>query len=611
MAYVHNKIKNKYDYYLKYGVLECCLAAITWHVFLDNKQIPTLGTYAFGAYVTYVGFYNLCTWYAYKRKAKNLNKLSEFAISSKRVREIADEENGLYVGEGFTWRIDERKAYQKIMSESATRALEEREDPEVGGNHFVQRLGHPKPIVIPLERHSLIAGTTGIGKTRLMELLCAQIIQRKEALVIIDPKGDNELLDMVYDASVFAGRKDDFVFFSLVHPTKSVCMNPCANYTTPNELGSRIGSVLEQNQSSGPFVAFCINVISIVCRVMSFMSMEINLKNIYRYTVKDMDALNTIAEDFALDKNNSDNRRRLVKEAIEELQLLIEHNRDHFQKMTTNLKPTLDALTAGDIGHILSPEKEDTVLSWREIFEDKKIVYFYLGSLVDEFTARNAGKLIIQDMLSYVGQAYAYGKKSETTTWIFVDEFATVGYPGFSDALNKTRGAGVRMVLGMQTLADIEIALSAKAYREQFLGNFENKLFLRVPDKDTAAIFADPYDEVQIESRKRSRTISASPNTQGQLFGSTYREDSQLTPVSLVPSDALTRSPRGHVWISTSGRQPIKGVFPIIAKAPEEQHHFHSWHIMGNPQQAHVPEFKNSLDEIEKLSPDDYEVIDI
>jgi conjugal transfer pilus assembly protein TraD len=43
--------------------------------------------------------------------------------------------------------------------------------------------------------HTLLAGATGVGKTRLGELMLAQLINDGDAIIIIDPKGDKDLLD--------------------------------------------------------------------------------------------------------------------------------------------------------------------------------------------------------------------------------------------------------------------------------------------------------------------------------------------------------------------------------------------------------------------------------
>ena len=58
--------------------------------------------------------------------------------------------------------------------------------------------------------HTLVLGTTRVGKTRLAELLIAQDIRRGEVVIVFDPKGDIDLLRRVYAEAKRAGREGQF-----------------------------------------------------------------------------------------------------------------------------------------------------------------------------------------------------------------------------------------------------------------------------------------------------------------------------------------------------------------------------------------------------------------
>ena len=66
--------------------------------------------------------------------------------------------------------------------------------------------------------HTLVLGTTRVGKTRLAELLITQDIRRGEVVIVFDPKGDIDLLRRIYAESQRAGRADEFFMFHLGHP---------------------------------------------------------------------------------------------------------------------------------------------------------------------------------------------------------------------------------------------------------------------------------------------------------------------------------------------------------------------------------------------------------
>jgi type IV secretory pathway VirB4 component len=46
--------------------------------------------------------------------------------------------------------------------------------------------------------HTLVLGTTRVGKTRLAEILITQDIRRGDVVSVFDPKGDADLLRRVY-----------------------------------------------------------------------------------------------------------------------------------------------------------------------------------------------------------------------------------------------------------------------------------------------------------------------------------------------------------------------------------------------------------------------------
>src|SRR5690606_36855958 len=71
--------------------------------------------------------------------------------------------------------------------------------PPVGGDPALHGVGSAEelPVYMPLadrSGHTLVVGTTRVGKTREAEILVTQDIRRGETVVVIDPKGDLDLL---------------------------------------------------------------------------------------------------------------------------------------------------------------------------------------------------------------------------------------------------------------------------------------------------------------------------------------------------------------------------------------------------------------------------------
>jgi hypothetical protein len=65
-----------------------------------------------------------------------------------------------------------------------------------------------------LERvgHTLVLGTTRVGKTRLCEIMVTQDIRRGEVVIVFDPKGDVQLCKRCFAEAKRAGRSDQLVF---------------------------------------------------------------------------------------------------------------------------------------------------------------------------------------------------------------------------------------------------------------------------------------------------------------------------------------------------------------------------------------------------------------
>ncbi|MCP5024026.1 MAG: type IV secretion system DNA-binding domain-containing protein, partial [bacterium] len=77
--------------------------------------------------------------------------------------------------------------------------------------------------------HTLVLGTTRVGKTRLAELFLTQDIRRGDVVIVFDPKGDAGLLRRVYAEAKRAGRAKEFYMFHLGFPEVSARYNAIGN----------------------------------------------------------------------------------------------------------------------------------------------------------------------------------------------------------------------------------------------------------------------------------------------------------------------------------------------------------------------------------------------
>jgi hypothetical protein len=302
--------------------------------------------------------------------------------------------DGIYLGRGFEWTLE---AVQETIDTGRPAQRPERD------------LFLPEAL---LGQHMLMLGTTGVGKTRLLELLALQAIERGDAVIIIDPKGDDRLLSRVRAA---AGER--FRLFSLPHPEKSIRYNPIGRYHEVREVADRVAALLPSSADAIPFRNFGWEIVNTVAR-------EFHGKQPMTF-------------------------QALKRGAIDHpIKPLSDRPRDHHLKMASALIPILSKLSIDQF----CPKKGG--LSWDEADRDRQVVYFSLGSLLGGETSSAVAKMALLDLQSYVGARYAYAK-GQGPIWLFVDELGDVVTSEFVSILNKSRGAGLRVVACGQTAADL------------------------------------------------------------------------------------------------------------------------------------------------------------
>lgn len=572
-----NADKNFYNFPIFIDII-CMILILSFHrYFLINTQVAIMiaGTFSLFAiknlYKSIFVFKNI----EFITKPVIITKKWLFERSRKKPEEI-------YIGKGFIWEQEHAQRYRNCFyakTPKKTNLLIKEGNPYIHGVGAYRESDKCLKTEI-MNGHTSIAGTTGAGKTWLLELLARQAINRtpKEAVVIFDPKGDEDLLNGIYTAAVDAGRKEDFKFISPIHPQRSSAFNPIYSYLKPTDIATRITGILPQDSKSKPFVDFCFGVLVDVISCIELIELRPTLDNVRRYTLRDMKSLlDKVGQHFGFDfqrelakpeekrapvPGKSESQNHHIYELVANLKARIDHPGEHFSKMILSLDPVLLSLTTHEYKDLLSPQIPD--VTWKEALQKKQIIYFYLGAMVDTTVAENIGKLIIQDFLFHVGMSYASGKK-KTITNLFIDETYNVVYNGIVNLLNKSRGAGVRVVLNVQVAADIEAVLD-EAKAAQILGNTNIKLIMRTTQSDLAEdfskIFGKTVIEYEIEENKYSGDLS-------KMVDVSYGKRLMQEEVDLVRPEWISGLPMGELFLYCQGSAPMKIRVPITDRIKE------------------------------------------
>ena len=497
-----------------------------------------------------------------------------------------------YLGDGFEWKPQHAQWAHELLAMGGLKGVE--------GSGWVHQLssGHIDLFqsLSETEGHTLIVGTTGAGKTRTFDLLMAQAIARGEAVIMIDPKGDRDLRNCAKRMLDALGRPKDLVIFHPAFPDQSVRLDPLRNFNRPSELSSRIAGAMPSTNPSDPFKAFGQRALDQIIQGLLFLNQRPRLSEIRRILEGGPDGLTqNVLEHHLRNVLGVGWRARIPQAArgrgsasgihallsyyrdqvaplhpalpLEGVLALYEHDRNHFGKMVASLLPVMNTLTTGSLEGLLSPDPGDhddgrPITDLGRIIERKQVAYIGLDALSDGPSAAMIGSLLLSDLTAVAGERYNAGSPN-VPIHIFIDEAAEVINEPAIQLLNKGRGAGIRMTIATQTLADFSARMGSEARALQVLGNVNNLLALRVMDAETQKYVTRNLPTFRRKTILRTlgnATLGPDPHQFSANLGERLiEEDADLFPPAL-----LGQLPDLHYLGKLAGGRIIKGRIPLL-----------------------------------------------
>ncbi|VFR32129.1 Type IV secretory pathway, VirD4 components [plant metagenome] len=571
----------------------------------------------------------------------------------------------LFLGRGFLWeqrhthrlvqtyRPEFRRYVEPTPAYRAARRLEERLEfapsplphlakltawdiplnpvrplPPVGG---IPRLHGIEPeetdVSLPLiERvgHTLVLGTTRVGKTRLAELLITQDIRRKvngehEVVIVLDPKGDADLLKRMYVEAKRAGREGEFYVFHLGWPDVSARYNAVGRFGRVSEVATRVAGQLSGEGNSAAFREFAWRFVNIIARALVELGMRPDYLLIQRHVVN-IDALfmeyaqhyfaqhepkawevivqlESKINDKNIPRNMIGRERRVVAleqylsqvrvydPVLDGLRSAVRYDRTYFDKIVASLLPLLEKLTTGKIAQLLAPDYTDLndprpIFDWMQIIRKRAIVYVGLDALSDAEVAAAVGNSMFADLVSVAGHIYKFGiddglpKHMEGKPLpinVHADEFNELMGAEFVPLINKGGGAGMQVTAYTQTLSDIEARIGNRAKAGQVIGNFNNLIMLRVRETATAELLTRQLPKVEVYTTTVVSGATDSSDIHGQTdFTSNTQDRISTQSVPLIEPSHVVALPKGQAFALLQGGNLWKIRMPLPAPDPDE-----------------------------------------
>jgi len=133
--------------------------------------------------------------------------------------------------------------------------------------------------------------------------------------------------------------------------------------------------------------------------------------------------------------------------------------------------------------------------------------------------------------------------------------------------LNKSRGAGLRVVACGQTAADLEAALGSRARALQVLGNANTTVNFRAQCAPDAEVFSEMAGERLIRMRSEAAAYEPALFSSGfrgvDDFRARFGETLDWREHALVPPWALVQLPPFHFFARVEGRV-FRGRVPLL-----------------------------------------------
>jgi conjugative coupling factor TraD (TOL family) len=515
--------------------------------------------------------------------------------------------------------------------------------PDLGGSALLHGV-EPDEVPISLSQkhrvgHLLVIGTTRVGKTRLLEILVTQDIRDKRVVIVIDPKGDAELMMRVYAEAARAGRLDQFYLFHLGYPEISARYNGIGNFARITEVANRATNALPNSGNSAAFKEFAWRFTNLVAQAQVALGQvptyELLLRDItdieplfIRYAEYMLDkmgpptwesqvqrveaAVAAGAKNFPIPRALQDRTPRLIAivHVLKELQLpepvlqglatAVRYERSFFEKIVASLGPFLEKLTTGAVGKLISPDYFDAndkrpIFDWMQVIRQGGIVYVGLDALSDPVVASAIGNTMLADLVSVGGKLYKSGldphhpdgKIILPTVDCHFDEVNELIGPEFIPMVNKMGGAGFRISAYTQTIPDIEARVGDKAKAQQILGNFNHLVMLRVKSSETAKFFTDQLPKVDVTQLTMVSGVTDTAADQGTVDFVSRNEDRVSTQQveTLTPADIMAQ-PQGQAFALLEGNRLSHIRMPLPVSAADDEFLPESLRAIGEAMRA-------------------------
>jgi type IV secretory pathway TraG/TraD family ATPase VirD4 len=410
--------KNIILYFLKYGFGQTIRA-----IFLQEV------TYYLGLAFLFSGIFYFCTYIPKNKNYRDMQNLKRGDIKKKK-----------YLND---------KAVTKKISKMTDQELDDETQTGVSCETG-------KPFSIndkQLNQTMMIFGTTGAGKTVTLKNFYKSFIRKKQPLIIIDGKPDDDIIDFIYNEAKSVGSKV-YGFNSM-----NYCVYNPFSVGTHTVLKDKIISLTEATKGDSDFYR---NIAQVYLQTMLEAVLDVGDEPTLELLIELLD----FSRLAAYSVNCSDN----VQKRVQELKTF---KKEHL----INIYSQLLLLSNSEYGKYFGAGEGSFDL--KTAIEENAVVYFALPQLKLPEFAKVLGKLVINDLKATID----YQSEKKKVFCVF-DEFSVFAGSQVLNLINMGRGKGIHSIFATQGLADLEVEGKTQ-FKRQLMNCFNTLIIQRMNEYES------------------------------------------------------------------------------------------------------------------------------
>ncbi len=357
------------------------------------------------------------------------------------------------------------------------------------------------------QRHALVLGSSGSGKTQLLLSLLAQQAARGGGALMLDAKVDRSALNAVLAICERTNRLHDLKVIWPPDPSRSDTWNPLLRGDL-EEVMSRVMALwgTDLRGEAEFWRGSAHNIISVVLGAIRRMNPWPTFTDLY-VALTTADALLWLEEQVPQGTEEADALTSFLSNYRTPHGRL---NIDQLKRMTGGAPQYLSAFAWRTLGQIMNATAP--TLDLLEAIEQGQIVYVALPILARTEEAVAMARMLVADLKQAVGMVQQRAEKPDPPFLVLLDEASAYSnVQGIERLFEQARSANVALVAASQVLSGF--AVPNKATLDFVLGNTGTKVVMSLGDFASAETMVKTIGEERqlflAESSAHERSTSA------------------------------------------------------------------------------------------------------